>query len=198
MERGICSVLNCGRPHKARGYCQTHYAQRQRGVPISEVIKSRMKEKPPECTEDGCSEPVKSKGLCKLHYQRFLRHGHTRYRNRKKPPKVCKESGCESILYALGQCHAHYMRTRKGRKLGVNVAELMAKQSGLCAICRKPEASTDGLSGKVRQLAIDHCHETGRVRGLLCNSCNRGLGLFQDNTELLARAVLYLKEFEHG
>lgn len=198
MQRGVCSVPNCGRPHKARGYCQTHYMQRQRGAPIAEIIKVRAREKPPECTEDGCSEPVKSKGLCKLHYQRLLRHGHTRYRDRKKPPKFCSEPACENVMYALGMCHAHYSRTRKAEERGANLEALMKKQNGLCAICQKPEKSTDGLSGKRRSLAIDHCHETGRARGLLCSSCNRGLGLFQDNSELLARARLYLKEFENG
>jgi len=54
-----CQVDGCARPHKARGLCQTHYAQRLRGVDFS-PIRSRVREKAPECVEDGCVEPVKS------------------------------------------------------------------------------------------------------------------------------------------
>ena len=42
-------------------------------------------------------------------------------------------------------------------------------------------------------LNVDHCHETGKIRGLLCHNCNRALGLFKDNVEFLERAILYLK-----
>lgn len=63
---------------------------------------------------------------------------------------------------------------------------MMAEQSGLCLICDKPEAD----NGKA--LAVDHDHETGKVRGLLCDRCNQGLGRFKDSPELLRRALLYL------
>lgn len=43
-------------------------------------------------------------------------------------------------------------------------------------------------------LVVDHCHSTGKVRGLLCSKCNMGLGLFEDNPEFLASAEEYLKE----
>ena len=62
-----------------------------------------------------------------------------------------------------------------------------AAQGGLCAICRRTCRSG-------RALAVDHCHETGRVRGLLCASCNGGLGLFGDRTDLLSSAIRYLEE----
>lgn len=64
--------------------------------------------------------------------------------------------------------------------------ELFQKQNGLCAICFKPETRM-----KYR-LHIDHCHGTGKIRGLLCNTCNRALGLFKDNPEVLLRAYKYL------
>lgn len=43
-------------------------------------------------------------------------------------------------------------------------------------------------------VAIDHCHKTGKVRGLLCNSCNKGLGFFNDNKELLKNAIKWIGE----
>jgi len=63
-------------------------------------------------------------------------------------------------------------------------------QSGVCAICRKPEVSK--RLGTVKNLSIDHDHSTGKVRGLLCTGCNRGLGFFGDDPELIVKAAAYL------
>lgn len=63
---------------------------------------------------------------------------------------------------------------------------LFLKQNGQCAICAKYQAD------ERRSLCIDHNHTTGVVRGLLCENCNRGLGLFRDNTESLENAKIYL------
>ena len=83
-EHDICTMADCGRPHKARGYCQTHYMQFLRGVTPVGPIRSRVREKPLECAEEGCGGPVKAQGLCKMHYQRKLRHGHVNRPDRKK------------------------------------------------------------------------------------------------------------------
>jgi hypothetical protein len=66
--------------------------------------------------------------------------------------------------------------------------EMLENQNYKCAIC----GNEDEVEG--RRLAIDHCHTSGKVRGLLCGKCNRGLGLFYDNVELLNNAILYLNE----
>lgn len=64
--------------------------------------------------------------------------------------------------------------------------EMLLKQHGVCAIC-------GGYCASGRRLAVDHCHETGRVRGLLCARCNIGLGFFdKDGGDLLLSAVEYL------
>lgn len=189
-----CQIDGCARPHKARGLCQTHYAQRLRGADFS-PIRSRVREKPLECVEEGCVEPVKSKGLCKMHYQRLLRHGHTRYRDRKKPSKQCMIDGCDNVLYAKSLCHQHYIKQRKWHSYSVDAAryqEMLRDQGGVCAICGQHEKSPDKASGKPKDLAIDHDHKTGKVRDLLCSSCNRGLGLFKDDPTLLDKAQKYL------
>lgn len=69
-------------------------------------------------------------------------------------------------------------------KYGLTVEEyerLEDEADGLCAICRK-----------ARRLAVDHCHDTGEVRGLICHKCNSGLGMFQDNPGALMAAAQYL------
>ena len=192
-----CQIDGCTRPHKARGLCQTHYAQRLRGSDFS-PIRSRVREKPPECIEDGCAEPVKSKGLCKMHYQRLLRHGHTRYRDRKKPAKRCLIDGCDNILYAKDLCHPHYIKQRKWRAAGVDATryqEMLREQGGVCAICAQPERAPDKASGKTKDLAIDHDHVTGAIRALLCSACNTAIGLFNDDIALLAKAQAYVLQY---
>ena len=57
-------------------------------------------------------------------------------------------------------------------------------------ICRKCNKET----GKLKRLAVDHCHETGKVRGLLCFHYNSSLGKFKDSIELLQNAIDYLKD----
>jgi Recombination endonuclease VII len=80
---------------------------------------------------------------------------------------------------------------RLRRQYGISAAEfdeLIQSQGGGCAICRSPVG--DGID---RPLYVDHCHKSGRVRGLLCSSCNFGIGKFRDDVALLARAIDYLE-----
>lgn len=75
------------------------------------------------------------------------------------------------------------------RQYGITLAEydaMLEAQDYKCAIC----GNEDEVEG--RRLAIDHCHETNKIRGLLCGKCNRGLGLFYDNIDLLEKAKQYL------
>lgn len=69
--------------------------------------------------------------------------------------------------------------------------KMLAKQGGKCAICHQPPVAG-------RRLGIDHCHASNRIRGLLCDLCNRALGLFADNTANLQCAIDYLKTADSG
>ena len=62
---------------------------------------------------------------------------------------------------------------------------LSEQQNGVCKICEKPCKSG-------RKLSIDHSHTTNKVRGLLCLNCNRGIGNFNDDVQLLSKAIRYL------
>ena len=70
--------------------------------------------------------------------------------------------------------------------------QMLEQQGGVCAICRRKEART--LRGTLCALSVDHDHQTGAVRGLLCYACNTSLGGFRDSPALLERAAEYLKE----
>lgn len=78
-----------------------------------------------------------------------------------------------------------------GAPLGT-YARLFEAQDGKCAICK-----TEKPTGGAKRFAIDHCHDTGLIRGLLCSKCNQGLGLFNHSEDLLLEAAIYLKN-NHG
>lgn len=69
---------------------------------------------------------------------------------------------------------------------------LLKIQNNCCAIC-KSNFSHNHQNGKSASLAVDHCHDTGKIRGLLCSKCNLGLGQFKDNENFLIQAIEYLK-----
>lgn len=196
VVRGLCTVDGCTRAHKARGYCAVHYQHYLRGVPVRAEIKTRDRTPHEHCLEEGCQEPVKAKGLCAAHYARLLRHGHTRFPDRKKPAKPCSVAGCESHVYAKGVCHQHYIRGRKlPQKYGITAERadsILETQGGVCAICRCAQTKRDHRSSKIMDYDVDHDHSTGKVRGLLCSNCNRSIGLLQDDPAVIASAIAYL------
>ena len=85
-------------------------------------------------------------------------------------------------------------RKERLKKYGLTIGdynELFEQQNGVCSICGLPE--TKKSFGKhVRRLSIDHCHKTGKVRGLLCNQCNVALGNFNDDIDVMSSAISYL------
>jgi len=70
---------------------------------------------------------------------------------------------------------------------------MLTEQQGCCEICKSPDPKGRWI-GNSRAFCVDHDHATGEVRGLLCNSCNQGLGNFYDNVENLERAIIYLNK----
>lgn len=87
------------------------------------------------------------------------------------------------------------------RVYGIRVDEyerMFAQQGGVCAICRGHETMASNTVGMVARLAVDHCHATGKIRALLCNQCNRGLGRFRDDINLMEAAVAYLRKHQEA
>jgi hypothetical protein len=83
------------------------------------------------------------------------------------------------------------MRAANLRRLyGISVQQydvLLANQGGLCAICRKVPTR--------KRLCVDHDHETGQVRGLLCDNCNTGIAMLKESEEILHSAIAYLSHW---
>lgn len=79
---------------------------------------------------------------------------------------------------------------------GIGLEEYVAlreKQDGKCAICGNGEFAVNPRTGRVRELAVDHCHASKKIRGLLCTNCNKGIGHFKDTPGLLEAALAYLR-----
>lgn len=85
------------------------------------------------------------------------------------------------------------LKDRYGEDAEVRYQMLWDRQGGRCAICDKEERLVDG-QGRATRLAMDHCHETGRVRGLLCRSCNMLLGQIGDTEAGIRRYLDYVVE----
>lgn len=81
------------------------------------------------------------------------------------------------------------------KKFGLSLDDyklMLIKQNYVCAICKKPEKIKNYKTQKINSLAVDHCHDTGKVRGLLCCACNQGIGLLNHDPELIRNARLYI------
>jgi len=122
-------------------------------------------------------------------------------KNKEKLKERSKEYYYKNIEKVSARTKLYYEKTSssseyKFKRYGITRLDynnLYENQRGLCSICGKEEISTL-RSVKKKVLAVDHCHTTGKVRGLLCSNCNRGLGHFQESSDILRKAIDYLEK----
>jgi len=100
--------------------------------------------------------------------------------------KTCK-GALDKKLYSASKNKSYKYVERYGITVN-DYNEMFEKQQGCCAICNTHQSALK------RSLAIDHCHKTDKVRGLLCTSCNVGLGHFKDSLVNLNMAISYLNK----
>ena len=119
-----------------------------------------------------------------------------------QPVAHCKTCNSEKQKERKARDPSIYRRVEWPSKLkniyGITVDDyykMLENQGGGCAICgtRVPSQRARKYA-KTEMFFVDHCHSTGKVRGLLCSRCNRGLGYFDDNPSRLEMAAAYLKE----
>jgi hypothetical protein len=136
-------------------------------------------------------------------------------------PRTCKRCGAEKTplkngySYCKSCTNAARRQARSGkpridgdplaarawhlrRTYGITLAqydELLIAQGGLCALCKRPQLKACGRTGAkdVERMHVDHDHKSGKIRGLLCALCNRGLGCFSEDPDLLEWAAAYLR-----
>jgi hypothetical protein len=115
----------------------------------------------------------------------------------KRARKFCSKK-CLADYYNSRRSYDYARNANLKHHFGIDINEynkLAESQDGLCAICKKPESDNNGRwKKKILALAVDHCHKTGKVRGLLCRRCNQGIGKFEEDPILLKKAVDYLEQ----
>ena len=121
----------------------------------------------------------------KIRYQ----NNPTPHRQRAAARRALNPDGVRQEHKERYHAHPEADRARKLKKqFGLSFEEydrMYTDQRGVCKIC--------GCQSGAKRLAVDHCHATGKVRGLLCGNCNTSLGKMKDDPELLRRAALYLE-----
>lgn len=122
---------------------------------------------------------------------------HKKYNNENsdkvsKRAKIYRDTNLEKVS---ARHHKYYIsnpekeRAKRLKKYGITIEDydiMFASQNGLCAIC--------GKDNNGKRLHVDHNHQTGKRRQLLCNSCNIGLGMMKDSIEILGKAIEYLRK----
>jgi len=151
---------------------------------------------PKTCAVDGCDAKHFSRSLCKRHDTWIRNAGTVSYRVvvptiggvplTKMPPLIVNTSPDEKWRAAKITANNRRFRLRNKYNLTPDQADaLLESQGGACAICKED----DPTGGWV----VDHDHESGEVRGILCRKCNSGIGLLKDNADVLRAAMNYLE-----
>lgn len=187
-----CEVVGCGDPHSGLGFCSKHY-QRYKiyGDPVHPPQKLKK-----ICLVEDCGRPRYAKEFCQKHWRRFDKYGDPLVvmgRSRKQQSiRSCTVPGCSDEHRSMGFCDRHYKkRASLSHKLNMswdNYLILGDKQGWRCYGCQIQSSVVD-----TNVLHVDHDHQTMEVRGLLCGSCNRALGLLKDDKETLIRLATYLE-----
>ena len=197
MAQYICSIGDCTNRVQARTWCSTHYGMWRRwGSPAATPlrVKGRM------CSVPGCGQRAGANDLCPAHYLRARRSGGD-------PGDVIARPGvrqcwwCEAEftapdlrqLYCSTEC-ASLVKSlwNVSRLYGITRDDYRAvwyRQGGLCAICGQVERTA-----RNRLLSVDHDHDTGEFRGLLCSHCNRAIGLLMDDPAVIEAAARYVRQ----
>lgn len=218
-----CHVHNCTQPSIAKGLCRMHYMRVQRHGNVEQTRPDdwgKREEHPaygawcnlrrshrlaipqawledfwafvkdvPEKPEK--SQPARSDARLPWSKDNFY------WKERRTSAENYKEYMREWHKKARLANPEYYADQDLRRKYGVSLEwynETLANQNGVCAICKQPETAV--IKGRVIAMPVDHCHKTGKARGLLCTKCNRGLGLFRDSKAFLMSAIEYLTPHE--
>ena len=195
-----CDYPPCTDPATIAGKCATHYHRANRGAPLDGTRKNAA------ATCDwpgpgGCTNKATVKGRCQSH----------KVKPQRGPigGRVCQYVPCSKPIDPARKSNAQFcdvkckqaVRIADGRAAKASAESYfrttygMSRQDALdrfgdtCKICGCKDGEAGGRHGV---LHIDHCHTTGRVRGMLCDRCNTGLGKFRDDPALLRKAADYL------
>jgi hypothetical protein len=117
------------------------------------------------------------------------------YKRRQSYQYTCKHCQNETVKKWRVENKANYAVYERNRKLksiyGIDLEQynnILKRQNNSCAICKRKDSGRKDKDN----FAVDHCHSTNKVRGLLCMECNTAIGKFKDNVDFLKSAIKYL------
>lgn len=189
-----CSEEGCDKPAHAKGLCTIHYDRAQHPLNHAwRLLRSRNPGTYPEAWD---------------RFDAFLacvgeRPTPAHQMRRVNPTEPFSETNWHWLapinpgrdhltkLERSAYAKAHNLQRRFGMTTE-DYDRMLAAQGGVCAICSGGSTQVHRKTGKLRELAVDHDHVTGKVRALLCTDCNTGLGLFNDSADLIRAAADYL------
>ncbi len=216
MENRTCSVEDCESPRHVRGLCIKHYGRFMRhgstddprepdyGTRSKHPLWKRwlvLRKRDVLCEGwrqfsafiAGVGDPNGATKLLRLDQEHPFGPGNFRWAR--------ALVGEEKRAYHRAYNSENYPALREKRVQATyglgpgDYATMLAAQHGGCAICSRPESEPTRRGGsRHKRLAVDHCHDSGRIRGLLCTDCNVGLGCFLDDPELFRKAIAYLEK----
>ena len=184
-----CAIECCSRPASSRGVCKTHYGRAWRWRKLAEDPSYQ------ELRNDQ-SRALRAKDRAKSRAQSLARY----YANHEKSLAYAAKSRAKHRDAKNGRRRARHVydpgkwKKSLSYKYGITIEDyelMLAAQGGVCAICHQPETSAQ--AGRIRRLAVDHNHETGAVRGLLCSACNTAAGVVE-NEAFVAAIRAYLEQ----
>jgi Recombination endonuclease VII len=191
VNSGVCSV--CGERAFAKNLCAKHYVQERHPLRwLWANVRSRYAGQCPESWDrfeaflaDVGERPTDRHKLIRLDGSKPYSKENVIW----KAPVMAdgRSSKSESKEY-----QRRWQLQRLFRMTLEEYQERFRAQDGCCFICREVETARD-RKGRVKPLAVDHCHASDKVRDLLCNRCNHILGLAADKIDVLRSAVAYLE-----
>jgi hypothetical protein len=187
-RKKVCKECVKKKPYNSNEYARRDYEKRKKKWATS--CGTSKTKKCPGCKEEKHISAFTraGSGRCKECHNAYMRAW-----TAKNPDKV----SLQNKLYKKRHPEA-YRNSELKHHYGITLNEyneLLEKQGGVCAICKNKERTVHNKNGsRKRMLGIDHCHKTGKVRGLLCKHCNQGLGNADDSMEVLKSMIKYLEE----
>lgn len=210
----FCAASDCNNPVVYNsGYCNAHYQRLRRNGKLDKIYNGDRHNHP---FYHMWNERKNSNVLCKewIDFWNFVKGIGERPEGCKlrrfdiqKPYGPDNFNWAKDTLYREGETKNQQAMRRRREKPEVYKSyelkknfkityeqynKILKEQNFVCAICEEPEKVIHHISGILKSLAVDHCHKTGKIRGLLCQRCNRVLGKIKDRIDLLEKMKAYL------
>ena len=215
---GDCKIEGCGKPIDSLGMCINHY-HRQYYYGRTHKVYNGNKVKNPfyslwferknnsllssewldfwQFVKDISPKPEGNYFLVRLDATKPYAIDNFKWQEHLKRKKDESRKDWHARKWAARQAAHPSMEIKRSlkRKYGMTSEqyhEKLRQQNNVCYICKKAETSIDGKTGNLKNLAVDHCHETGKWRDLLCSRCNTTIGKVEESIEILDAMKAYL------